>query len=426
LNGLSYNFTAAPNSNDNSRVNIGNAPCGLNFPSRLSVIQSELMPSAILHTAIVGYTDATAYPIDTPVYGIMGIVSTTHSFRNAGVYGRSQNAYGDYEAIGVFGVAANSDRNIGVYGRAQTSNANRNVGVYGEATGAIDVNYGVWGVADTTNTLNRAGYFVGDLEYTGQFIQPSDQNLKKNILPLENADSILQLLEPKIYEYKVSDYPQLSLSTGVKMGFIAQDVEPILPQSVKNSYRAEVRDSLGNLIYPEVSYKSLSNEDFIPLLVAGYKDQQKIVNKQDSLINVLMAINTDLNSRLTTLETCVNNSNLCNKKVKKSLMEENEEANTNSHTTEITLTDLQYIVLDQNVPNPFAEQTSIGYFLPEDIKKAQVVFHNADGKLINSLMITERGRGSLNVYADDLSSGVYSYTLIADGKVIDTKRMVKN
>ena len=88
--------------------------------------------------------------------------------------------------------------------------------------------------------------------------------------------------------------------------------------------------------------------------------------------------------------------------------------------------DVRSIVLDQNIPNPFAEQTAIGYFLPDDVKKAQVLFHNADGKLINSVEISERGKGLLNVYADDLSSGVYSYTLIADGKVIDTKRMVKN
>jgi hypothetical protein len=31
----------------------------------------------------------------------------------------------------------------------------------------------------------------------------------------------------------------------------------------------------------------------------------------------------------------------------------------------------------------------------------------------------------LNVYADDLSSGVYSYSLFVDSKLIDTKKMVK-
>jgi hypothetical protein len=202
-------------------------------------------------------------------------------------------------------------------------------------------------------------------------------------------------------------------------GLIAQDVEQILPELIGSAIKPEFLDTIGNVVSPSVTYKTLNYNAFIAILIAGMQKQQEQLNAKDTAIAAL-------NNRLTTLETCINNSNLCNKKVKKSLMEENEEANTKTHTTEITLTDLQYIVLDQNVPNPFAEQTSIGYFLPEDIKKAQVVFHNADGKLINSLTITERGRGSLNVFADDLSSGVYSYTLIADGKVIDTKRMVKN
>ena len=39
--------------------------------------------------------------------------------------------------------------------------------------------------------------------------------------------------------------------------------------------------------------------------------------------------------------------------------------------------------------------------------------------------VDEKGAGQLNVFAEDLSSGNYSYTLIADGKVVETKTMVK-
>jgi hypothetical protein len=434
LNGLSYSFTAAPNSNDNSRVNIGNLACGTTFPARLYVRETDPMPSATFHTAITGVTEGGALPALAPSFGVIGLVSSAKSYTHAGVYGASTSAANDILTsqtlgIGVYGTASQNDQNFGVVGVVNDASGRTNVGVYGWAENGTDENIGILGQAtiSASSPTNRAGYFLGDLEYTGAIIgAPSDQNLKKNIQTLENADSILQLLFPKTFEYKIQDYPQLNLNSGVKMGFIAQEVEQVLPQFVKQSHRKEVRDSLGNQIHPEIIYKSLINEEFIPLLVAGYKAQGLIIKQQDSIINTLKVNDSILNSRLTAIETCVNNSNLCNKKVKKSLMEENEETNTNTHTTEITLTDLQYIILDQNVPNPFAEQTSIGYFLPEDIKKAQVVFHNADGKMINSLMISERGRGSLNVYADDLSSGVYSYTLIADGKVIDTKRMVKN
>ncbi len=91
----------------------------------------------------------------------------------------------------------------------------------------------------------------------------------------------------------------------------------------------------------------------------------------------------------------------------------------------IELNDRNNIVLNQNVPNPFAERTVISYSVPESVQKAQIHFYNGMGKLINTVEITERGKGEINVYANDLSSGIYTYSLVADGKIVATKRMMK-
>lgn len=91
----------------------------------------------------------------------------------------------------------------------------------------------------------------------------------------------------------------------------------------------------------------------------------------------------------------------------------------------VDLKDGQSIVLDQNVPNPFAEQTTINYFLPENVSKAQILFYNAQGKLIQSTELTQKGKGQLNVFASDLTNGIYTYTLVVDGKIIETKKMMK-
>ena len=48
-----------------------------------------------------------------------------------------------------------------------------------------------------------------------------------------------------------------------------------------------------------------------------------------------------------------------------------------------------------------------------------------DGKTIIALDIKEKGQGSLNVFANDLSSGIFSYSLVVDGKIIETKKMIK-
>lgn len=92
---------------------------------------------------------------------------------------------------------------------------------------------------------------------------------------------------------------------------------------------------------------------------------------------------------------------------------------------DVTLNDVQTIVLEQNVPNPFAEQTTIAYFLPDNTTKSQMLFYNAQGKLIQSVELVQKGKGQLNVFASDLSSGIYSYTLVVDETIIETKKMIK-
>jgi len=83
------------------------------------------------------------------------------------------------------------------------------------------------------------------------------------------------------------------------------------------------------------------------------------------------------------------------------------------------------IVLNQNVPNPFAESSVITYNIPNDFTKAQVLFRDINGVLVKSVEITQKGKGSLKVFGDDLSHGMYSYQLVVDGTVIEVKKMIK-
>jgi hypothetical protein len=83
------------------------------------------------------------------------------------------------------------------------------------------------------------------------------------------------------------------------------------------------------------------------------------------------------------------------------------------------------VMLNQNAPNPFVEETEITYFISEEVMNAQMLFYNAVGKLIKSVPIETRGEGSMMISAANLQSGVYSYSIIADGKLVETKQMVK-
>ncbi len=97
----------------------------------------------------------------------------------------------------------------------------------------------------------------------------------------------------------------------------------------------------------------------------------------------------------------------------------------NSSSIDVELRNSKSIILQQNVPNPFAEQCTIAYFITEEVKKAQIFFYDSKGMILKIVDINEKGAGQINVFAADLSSGNYTYTLIADERVIATKKMVK-
>ena len=56
---------------------------------------------------------------------------------------------------------------------------------------------------------------------------------------------------------------------------------------------------------------------------------------------------------------------------------------------------------------------------------AQIVFYDEFGNQINIFNIVETGNGQLNVTSSNLTSGIYSYSLIINDRVIDTKKMIK-
>ena len=92
-----------------------------------------------------------------------------------------------------------------------------------------------------------------------------------------------------------------------------------------------------------------------------------------------------------------------------------------STKTNMTLNDA---TLEQNMPNPFSKTTTIGYILPPKFATAQIVVTDKNGKILKQVNISGSGKGTVNVDAAMLASGTYSYSLIIDGRVINSKQML--
>ncbi len=354
-------------------------------------------------------------------FGVSSLVNSATTFANFGVTSVAtqssvQNIGGRFSGFGI-----GSSVNYGVQGNGSMGSFTGGSETYGGHffASASDLSYGIY--AEGTDA---AGYFQGDIFHTGAITPVSDQAIKTNIEDLDSALSIIQQLKPKTYEFDTANYSHLRLSAGNQFGLIAQDVETVLPELVETKTVPAVRDTNGTILTPAIDLKTLEYEAFIPILIQGMKEQNEVIQNQNEAIESRDSLINDLAARLQQLEDCVASVGLCSGS---SAIQEQMGENTNGQTNQldVELNDAQNIVLEQNVPNPFAEQTTIAYEIPETVHKAQILFYNHNGQLINSVEIQEKGHGSLNVFANDLSSGVYTYTLIADGEIIATKKMVK-
>lgn len=80
--------------------------------------------------------------------------------------------------------------------------------------------------------------------------------------------------------------------------------------------------------------------------------------------------------------------------------------------------------LFQNIPNPTDGTTQIPFFIPETTKSATLLFHDLTGKQVLSLNINERGQNAIIVTLDQFEAGIYTYSLLLDGKLSCSKKMV--
>lgn len=80
--------------------------------------------------------------------------------------------------------------------------------------------------------------------------------------------------------------------------------------------------------------------------------------------------------------------------------------------------------LYQNNPNPFSTQTNIKFEIPETAQNAQLHICNMTGTLLKTITLTKRGNGNETINANEFVAGMYLYSLVCDGKIVDTKQML--
>jgi len=219
------------------------------------------------------------------------------------------------------------------------------------------------------------------------FLTGSDASLKTNIITLTNSlNKVLQLRGVSF------NWINDSLNSKVNTGFIAQEVEPIIPEVIFTNDSNNI--------------KMLSYTGIIPFLVEAIKEQQLTI---DSQTIALKAQDTRINTLETDLAKC------CNVPANKSLQLPNGSNNNENGSAP---------ALYQNIPNPFNTKTIIGYYLPNETANASLLVFDMQGKLIKTYKISTFGKANIEINASELQPGMYMYSLIANGKEVDTKKMI--
>ena len=150
-------------------------------------------------------------------------------------------------------------------------------------------------------------------------------------------------------------------------------------------------------------------EEVFPDLVYEDEDGTKSINYVEMVPILVQAIN-ELSAKVEALES----SNGSAKKIETRAATNVDEMGEN----------VIMLALGQNKPNPFGSSTSIEVSIPDDVQSAFIYVYDLTGKKLQQVDIVSRGKQAITINASSLTDGMYLYSLIADGKVVETRRMI--
>ena len=173
----------------------------------------------------------------------------------------------------------NTTNGTGIYGYCQTG---------GNSWAIAGISSDGYGGYFSTNT-GSAGYFNGDIGGTGTFTYTSDAKLKKDIQPIESMMNKIMQLKPSTYEYRVGEFGTMTLSPGTHFGVIAQDLQKVFPELVKQEKYPGQKDEKTGEVTGAVDYLGVNYNELIPVLIKGMQEQQAVINELKAEVKELKA-----------------------------------------------------------------------------------------------------------------------------------------
>lgn len=140
--------------------------------------------------------------------------------------------------------------------------------------------YSIRPETDNIRDLGTPSFRWDDVYATNGVIQTSDARLKDNIIPVSYGLQEVLAMQPVQFGWKDAPYQEQ------KIGFLAQDLQKLVPEVVKS--HDWVQDENGEMILRKNKWLGVNYSDLIPVLVKAIQEQQVQIEQQQAQINQLM------------------------------------------------------------------------------------------------------------------------------------------
>lgn len=233
--------------------------------------------------------------------------------------------------------------------------------------------------SDNVRDLGTSALRWNEVWATDGTINTSDLREKKNVEDLKYGLKEIMQLRPVKFQWNNAK------SAEDKFGVIAQEIQKVLPQVVKD-HEYRMNEESGAVEKVPAARLGVMYADIIPVLIKGIQEQQKTI--------------ITLEERIAKLESTLNSI---------------------SSTRLPAGIDASSVTLEQNQPNPFNQTTIIRYKIPSGAN-AQINIYDANGAMVRTMRAPDNGQAQIN--AGDLKAGTYTYALLVDGKPLVSKKMI--
>ena len=181
--------------------------------------------------------------------------------------------------------AANEGGQINFKRSLNGSTVDWSIDQYG--TSASDARFRIFNTSELNGMVIKENGFIGmgnsaptvRLQVTGDIIAnsiagSSDARFKTNISPITNSLQKVLALRGVHFNWNTTAFPERMFSDKKTIGFIAQEVEKVVPEIVQTENTPE-------------QYKSVHYDKVVALLVEAIKEQQKQINQLQKQVKIL-------------------------------------------------------------------------------------------------------------------------------------------